>query len=67
MPSGQSDLLRVEPGAPGMSYNQGKIKGIHLDPPFNGSGKRMPWFPPQPSEDEVALIDEWIIEGALDN
>jgi len=63
----QSSVKLVTPGDPSMSYNQAKIRGTHLSAPFNGGGKRMPWFTPFVSDSEVALIDQWIKEGAKNN
>lgn len=66
--SEQSDLLLVEPGDPDASYLWHKINGTHLefqDPGFD-TGEETDAMPPvgSLSVNELATIEEWILEGA---
>jgi hypothetical protein len=57
------DLFRVEPGNPDDSYIVRKLEG---DPSIVGT--RMPPPPRAPlDQEEIDVIRQWIIDGALDN
>ncbi len=58
----RSDLLRVEAGTPDESYLVKKIRG---DADIEGT--RMPLGRTPLSADEIAIIRQWISEGAADN
>lgn len=64
----QSAMPRVTPGSPERSYLLHKLKGTHLEQ--GGSGLGMPLtegaFTPL-REQDIALIETWIREGANDN
>lgn len=64
--SGQAGgFKRVLPGEPENSYIVAKLKGVHKDGPFNGSGGQMPAGGAPPlSEDQIATLEQWIVEGA---
>ncbi len=65
----QSSAKRIVPGDPNISYLMGKIGGTHMsNPPFGGSGDRMPQDgPPWMDALDFKMIADWIFEGALDN
>jgi hypothetical protein len=64
VPSTQSPLKLVEPGAPEKSYFYIKIIGTHL--PAGGAGLPMPWtYSLEPSQIEVIRL--WIEQGARRN
>jgi len=58
----QSDLLLVAPGDAEQSYVFQKIS--RDNPPV---GLRMPQFAPPLPETQIALIRDWIDQGAMDN
>jgi len=59
---------RIFPGQPQQSYLVAKLKGIQENPPYNGSGDRMPKTgPPYLTEDEMNVITLWIQQGAANN
>lgn len=65
VPSTESALKRVEPGAPEKSYLMHKLDGSHLD--AGGSGERMPFGQP-PLDDAVReRFRSWIAAGATEN
>lgn len=64
----------VAPGNPGASYIMNKLNGLNMCKEMASSiSEKMP--PPQPenptpftiTQSEIALIEQWITEGALDN
>ena len=55
-------LLRVKPGDPDQSYLVMKLEGSHLD--HGGSGAQMPFGASPLSKEEIALIRQWIRDGA---
>ena len=63
VPSTQSPLKRVEPGAPDKSYLYLKVLGTHLE--AGGSGLRMPFQQDPLSPAELELLRKWIEQGAL--
>ena len=65
VPSHESTLLRVKPGAPEESYLLHKLNGTHLDQ--GGSGGRMPLGLPPLADTQLALIRQWIQSGAPNN
>lgn len=68
VPSTQSPLRRVEPGAPAQSYLMHKLLGTHAE--VGGSGVRMPLTAAgnrAMSASEDALVRQWIEHGAPDN
>lgn len=62
VPSVESKLLRVKPGAPQESYLLLKLEGTHLD--AGGSGARMPFGAPPLSDETLQRIRSWIEQGA---
>lgn len=60
--SGQSPLMLIEPGAPEASYLWHKILDTHLD--VDGEGDMMPPFGTPLSEEDLARIELWILDGA---
>lgn len=60
--SSESPLLRVEPGAPERSYLLHKLEGTHLR--VGGKGERMPLGGGPLPANEIALIRQWIAQGA---
>ncbi|HLY54085.1 MAG TPA: hypothetical protein VKS60_00925 [Stellaceae bacterium] len=65
VPSKESKLLRVKPGAPDQSYFLRKIEGTHLD--AGGIGVRMPMDAEPLDADMLKRIRQWIAAGAPDN
>jgi hypothetical protein len=64
----QTSSELVAPGEPAVSYLLGKIRGQHTGFPFLGSGDRMPKDgPPYLTIEEEFIVEDWIIQGALDN
>ena len=62
VPSQQSPLKRVEPGAPDKSYIYVKVLGTQLD--AGGTGLRMPFQQDPLSPAELELLRKWIEQGA---
>lgn len=65
VPSVQTDLLRVKPGAPAESYLLLKLEGTHLD--AGGTGQRMPFGLAPLDASQIDKIRAWIAAGAADN
>ncbi len=65
VPSKESGLKRVEPGAPDKSYLYLKVQGTQLK--AGGSGARMPFQQDPLTPAELALLRQWIEEGAQRN
>ncbi len=65
VPSNQSQLLRIDPGAPDDSYLVHKIQGTQGD--VGGSGSRMPLTGCCLTSAQITLIRDWISAGALNN
>jgi hypothetical protein len=65
VPSIESPLLRVKPGAPDESYVVHKLEGTHLA--AGGKGVRMPMDGDPLTIQEIQTIREWIGAGAPDN
>jgi hypothetical protein len=65
VPSQESKLLRVKPGAPDESYLIAKLTGTHLD--AGGSGARMPFGAPPLADQTIWIIRDWITAGAPKN
>lgn len=65
VPSQQSPLLRVQPGAPDESYLYRKLAGSHVE--AGGTGARMPFATPTLPDSQLKLFERWIKEGALNN
>jgi hypothetical protein len=65
VPSVESKLLRVKPGAPDESYLMRKLDGTHLD--AGGSGARMPFGAAPLDAATLAKIRAWIAIGAPEN
>ncbi len=65
----ESSTKLIKPGQPNLSYLLAKILGNYLaNPPFGGTGDRMPpGGPPWVDPLEAKLIADWITEGALNN
>jgi len=63
--SSQSDLNRVEANEPEKSYLLHKLQGTHLE--AGGSGSQMPLAGTPFNEDQLQIIRQWILEGALNN
>jgi len=63
----QSTLDRIEPGNPDASYLIHKLQGTHLSPPANGSGGRMPAGANPLAPSVIAMIRQWVTEGAQRN
>lgn len=60
--SEESALLRVAPGKPDESYLYLKITGQHLK--AGGVGEAMPFGTEPLSDADIALIRQWILDGA---
>lgn len=65
VPSLESRLMRIKPGAPDESYLLLKVEGRHLD--AGGSGQRMPFGEAPLDEAILQRLRNWIAAGALDN
>lgn len=65
VPSTESNLLRVRPGAPDQSYLFAKITGRQLD--VGGKGVRMPFGENPLNPATIGKIRTWIAQGARDN
>lgn len=65
VPSKESGLLRVKPGAPDESYLVHKIQGTQTT--VGGSGSRMPLQGCCLSPGQIGTIRAWIAAGALNN
>ncbi|MBI1181127.1 MAG: hypothetical protein GC201_11255 [Alphaproteobacteria bacterium] len=63
--SQEAPLKRVEPGKPDDSYLIHKLEGTQKD--VGGKGARMPFSGPPLDKDQMALLRQWIEEGAPDN
>lgn len=59
------DMMRVEPGKPADSYLYRKIEGTHAE--VGGSGAAMPSVGSPLKPEQIALVRQWIEEGAADN
>jgi hypothetical protein len=57
-------FMRVVAGDPANSYMLAKIKGVAGDGPFMGTPSQMPLGGPPLSADNIALVEEWIAQGA---
>ena len=57
----QMNLKRVNPGNPDDSYLLRKVKGVGI------VADRMPLGGPFLSDDQIELIEQWILDGAEDN
>lgn len=62
VPSVESQLKRVEPGAPERSYLMHKLDGTHLD--AGGSGEQMPFGAAALDEATRQTVRAWISAGA---
>lgn len=62
VPSTESKLMRVKPGAPDESYMLLKLEGRHLD--AGGTGARMPLGAPPLDGPTLQRIRAWIGAGA---
>jgi hypothetical protein len=63
VPSSQcNDRLRVAPGQPSQSYLIDKLAGVNLC-----FGTKMPKAGPSFSAEQIAMISDWICNGALEN
>ena len=67
-------LDRIEPGDPEASFLIHKIQGTQTAVGGEGAGARMPFScpvpdPPRPclTPEEIQLIRQWVVEGALNN
>jgi mono/diheme cytochrome c family protein len=58
-------IPRVTPGDPEASYIVHKLRGTHLE--VGGSGSLMPQGATSVSEELLALVERWVLQGALDN
>ena len=63
--STESALNRVTPGAPDKSYLINKLIGTQGQ--VGGKGAQMPLSGPHLQQDQITLIQQWILQGALDN
>jgi hypothetical protein len=64
----QTSSELIAPGEPAVSYLLGKIRNMHTGFPFLGSGDQMPKNgPPYLTTEEESVVEDWIIQGALDN
>ncbi|MDC0720522.1 hypothetical protein [Nannocystis bainbridge] len=55
---------RIAPGDAAASYFLAKLKGTSGDGPFNGNPAQMPKGGPPLAADKIALVEQWIDEGA---
>jgi len=62
VPSRQSGLLRVQPGSAEQSYLVRKVRGD-----VGITGSRMPRGAAPLTEEQIQLIEDWILLGALDD
>lgn len=58
-----SSMKLIAPSDPENSYLLHKISGTHLD--VGGSGVQMPMGTPALSPEDIALVEAWIVQGAL--
>lgn len=65
--SSQSTMKRIKPLSIFESYLLAKLQGMHLDPPYVGSGNQMPLGGDPLEFDDLDTIRLWIDQGALDN
>jgi len=63
--SNGASIPRVTPGDPEASYIVHKLRGTHLE--VGGSGSLMPQGATSVSEELLALVERWVLQGALDN
>jgi hypothetical protein len=63
--STESPMKRVEPGKPDQSYLYRKLMGTHLE--AGGSGARMPFQQDPLDPAFLALLRQWIEQGAKQN
>lgn len=60
--SSQVDMMRVEPGFPNESYLFHKVSGTHES--VGGSGVQMPSERTLLGEDDLSMLEDWILGGA---
>jgi hypothetical protein len=65
VPSVESPMLRVKPGAPDQSYVVRKLEGTHLA--AGGAGVRMPMDGDPLTAAQIRSIRDWIASGAPNN
>ncbi|ODV41380.1 hypothetical protein AWV79_37010 [Cupriavidus sp. UYMMa02A] len=65
VPSTGSPQPRVAPADPDKSYLMHKLAGTHMD--VGGQGATMPLGAPPLEPAQIALIRQWIAEGARNN
>jgi hypothetical protein len=65
VPSTESNLILVEPGAPDKSYLISKLNGTQTA--AGGSGGQMPFGQSPLPKAQIDLISQWILAGALNN
>jgi len=65
VPSSQSPLMRVAPGAPDKSYLLNKLRGTQSQ--VGGSGAQMPFNAPPLEQTKIDLVAKWISQGAQNN
>lgn len=59
---GAPAIKRVVPGDPDNSYIVMKLEGTHIE--HGGIGAQMPFGAPPLTKEQIALIRQWIAEGA---
>ena len=57
--------LRVKAGAPGQSYLLAKLNGTQVQ--AGGSGAQMPYGATPLAQGQIDMINQWIIQGGLNN
>ena len=65
VPSTESPLKRVVPGASDQSYLLAKLSGTQVQ--VGGSGAQMPFGAPPLSQAQISVIQQWIQLGAPNN
>jgi hypothetical protein len=65
VPSTESNLVLVEPGAPDKSYLINKLNGTQTA--AGGSGEQIPFGQSPLPRAQIDLISQWILAGASNN
>ena len=63
----QATMDRIEPGQPVQSYLIHKLQGTHTTPAVGGSGSRMPANAGPLAPSVIAMMRQWVSEGAQRN
>src|SRR5262249_34185207 len=66
-PAGSRPWLRITPYDTAASYLFHKLDDTHLGGCVNGSGEQMPLGGPFLSDSDLGLVEQWILQGAVDD